>query len=85
MLPPDGMQLATSTPRSGMASVSNEIDDTQNDELIVRASSKMGPDLLPRGRFPLRDWPALDGTLAVIEAPKVEHLRPPEFVCNLSG
>ena len=68
-----------------MASVSNEINETQHEEFIVRASSEPGPDLLPRGRFLLRDWPPSDGTLTVIEAPKVEQLRPPEFVCNLSG
>ena len=37
-----------------------------------------------KGRFLLRDWPPSDGTVTVIEAPKVEQLRPPEFVCNLS-
>jgi hypothetical protein len=42
-------------------------------------------DFWTQGRFPLRDWPASDGTLTVIEEPKVEQLRPPEFVCNLSG
>ncbi|WP_197283671.1 glycosyltransferase 61 family protein [Mycobacterium sp. Marseille-P9652] len=74
------------TPRSGMASVSNEINETQNEELLVRASSERKPDLLPRGRFLLRDWPPSDGTLTVIEAPViVDRLRPPEFVCNLSG
>jgi Glycosyltransferase 61 len=73
-------------PRSGMASVSNEIKETQNEEFIVRASSEPEPDLLPRGGLLLRDWPPSDGTLTVIEAPKVvEQLRPPEFVCNLSG
>ncbi|WP_068187816.1 glycosyltransferase 61 family protein [Mycobacterium sp. UM_CSW] len=72
-------------PRSRMASVSNEIKETQNEEFIVRASSEPGPDSLPRGRFPLRDWPPSDGTLTVIEAPKVEQLRPAEFICNLSG
>ena len=60
-------------PGSGMASVSDEIKETQP-----------GPDLLPRGRFPLRDWPPSDGTRTVIEAPQVEQLRPPEFVWNLS-
>ena len=68
-----------------MALVGNEIEETQNEEFIIRTSSELGPDLLPRGRFPLRDWPAPDGTLTVIEAPIVEQLRPPEFVCNLSG
>ena len=72
------------TPRSGMASVSNEIKETQNEEFMVRASSEPGPDLLPRGRFLLREWPPSDGTLSVVEAPKVGQLRPPEFVCNLS-
>ncbi len=52
---------------------------------MVCASSERGPDLFPRGRFPLRDWPPSEGTLSVIEAPKVEQFRPPEFVCNLSG
>jgi hypothetical protein len=73
------------TPGSGMASVSDEIKETQNEEFLARASSEPGPDLLPRGRFLLRDWPPSDGTLTVIEAPKFEQLRPPEFVCNLSG
>jgi hypothetical protein len=58
--------------------------ETQNEEFVVRASCEPGPDLLPRGRFLLRDWPPSDGTLRVIEAPKIEQLRPPEFVCNLS-
>jgi hypothetical protein len=84
MLPAEGMQLATSTPRSGMASVSNQIKDTQNDEFGVRASSEPGPDSFPRDRILLRDWPESDGTLTVIEAPKMEQLRPPEFVYNLS-
>ena len=57
-------------PGSGMASVSDEIKETQNDEFIVRASSEPGRDLLPRGRFLLRDWPPSDGTLTVIEAPQ---------------
>lgn len=63
----------------------DEITETQNEEAMVRASSEPGSDVLPRGRFPLRDWPPSDGTLTVIEAPKVERLRPPEFVCNLSS
>ncbi len=65
--------------------VKHEIKETEHEEPVVRASSESGPDLLPRGRFPLRDWPPSDGTLKVIEAPRVEQLRPPEFVCNLSG
>ena len=60
-----------------MASVSDEIKTT--------AASAPRPDFWTPGRFRLRDWPASDGTLTVIEAPKVEQLRPPEFVCNLSG
>lgn len=65
--------------------MSNEIYEVQNEEFImVRASPGPEPDLLPRGSFPLQDWPPSDGTLTVIEAPKVEQLRPPEFVCNLS-
>lgn len=64
--------------------MSNEIKETPDEEFIVRASSEPGPDLLPRGRFSLRDWPPSDGTLTVIEAPKIEQLRPPDFVCNLS-
>ena len=60
-----------------MASVSDEIKTT--------AASAPRPDFWTQGRFRLRDWPASDGTLTVIEAPKVEQLRPPEFVYNLSG
>jgi len=50
-----------------------------------RASAVPREDLLPRGRFPLKDWPPSDGTLAVIEPPRLRDLRPPEFVCNLSN
>ncbi|ORW33326.1 hypothetical protein AWB91_09405 [Mycobacterium paraense] len=78
------LRVRSIAPRSGLASLSDGINDTQNGESIVRASSEPAPDLLPQGRFPLRDWPPSDGTLTVIEAPKVEQLRPPEFVCNLS-
>jgi len=73
------------TPRSGMASGSNEIKHMQNEECIGGTSSEPGTDFFPRGRFPLRDWPPSDGMLTVIEAPKIEQFRPPEFVCNLSG
>ena len=49
---------------------------------LNRVPAELSADLLPIGRFPVRDWPSSDGT--AVELPKVSKLRPPEFVRNLS-
>jgi tRNA (mo5U34)-methyltransferase len=54
MLPSYGKQLAASTPHSGMASVSNEIKETQNEEFILKRAKELAPwhfdFALPRGQ-----------------------------------
>jgi hypothetical protein len=49
--PSGGTRMAARTTRSGMAPLDNEVNETQDKEFIVHASSEPGPGLLPGADF----------------------------------